>query len=350
MKKHILPVLLLIMICCFACVLASCSEDPPSPPETGLSVSGRVTSDGEPLPGVSVLVNGEARLVSDSDGVFSLSGLNGGEVIAFVKEGFSFSPDSHTVKATVNDLDIRASEVADEGPDEPAEPDESDEPDEPDLPDVPDVPAEPDPPEEPDPVLLTAPFAFFSAYTAEGNAAVGFSADVRTETFTLSVLDAQGGILCSAQAAREDGVFRFPDAEAMFDVYVDEDALDVTVNVSALVKMFDGSFTVTVTSSAQNAESATSLPYVCEFATGVPTVSGASLADGVLSWQASFLPDGCTFAVTANGVKVLETTECSADLSLSEFFIPEGAELKIVALADGKPVAVSEGISFVRSV
>ena len=135
----------------------------------------------------------------------------------------------------------------------------------------------------------------------------------------------------------------------MFDVYVDEAALDVTVNVSALVKMFDGSFTVTVTSSAQNAESATSLPHVCKFAAGVPTVSGASLADGVLSWQASFLPDGCTFAVTANGVKVLETTECSADLSLSGFYIPEGAELKIVALADGKPVAVSEGISFVRS-
>ena len=67
-----LPFLLLVAILLFsACCLAACGEDMPAPPESGYSVSGIVTADGEPLAGVTVLIDAEPAGSTDENGVFS---------------------------------------------------------------------------------------------------------------------------------------------------------------------------------------------------------------------------------------------------------------------------------------
>ena len=163
-----LPLLLLVAILLFsACCLAACGEDMPAPPESGYSVSGIVTADGEPLAGVTVLIDAEPAGSTDENGVFSVLCPDYGSIVAFEKEGFAFSPDSHTVRGDVNDLHILASPADESDPDDPDVPDT---PEEPDVPDVPDVPDEPDEEEPEPPEPLSAAGSFFSYYAPDGSA------------------------------------------------------------------------------------------------------------------------------------------------------------------------------------
>ena len=88
---------LLLLVLLLALSLAACGEDMPAPPEEGFAVSGIVLADGEPLPGVTVLADGEKVGETDEYGVYSVTVTEKYAVLAFEKEGYVFSPDSYTV-------------------------------------------------------------------------------------------------------------------------------------------------------------------------------------------------------------------------------------------------------------
>lgn len=341
MKKKILPALFLLCVC--AVLLAACSEDLPTlPAEDGYAVSGSITADGEPLEGVSVLADGQEAGKTNSYGIYSLTGLEYGTVIAFVADGYTFSPESYTVRENAYDLNVLAfKETPDDGDtDEPSEPDEPTEPDEPSEPD------EPTEPEEPE--KLDVPHGFFAAYTDDGNIVLNFSADGAAQSFSFAL--SCGDTSLSAECAvTEDKESKADFGEFSLPVYVgseSEDGLSVLMDVTDAVSFFGGTFTVTVTASAENMKDGVSEPFVCSFAAGEPRVYGLTLQDGTLSWHTEHLPEGCTFAVIVNGLRVYETAAEETDLADLPFALPDGATLRVAAEKDGSAVAVSEEIVF----
>ena len=326
---------LLVLTILAVCALAACNESMPEIPDSGISVSGIVLCGGDPLPGAAVLVNGETAGAADVNGVFSLSGLEYGDIVAFELDGYTFSPSSHTVTGTVNDLTVLA--LKDGGTTGGEDPEE---PDGPDLPDEPEEPDEPDLPDVPEPEALAAPHSFFAVYTESGIPAIGFSADARTEILTLSIT-LPSGETREAEAAARDGAFVFDSFTVAFEADLADDKLLVTLDVSEPVTLYGG-FTLAAVSSAEGMTDGTSADFLSPFAAGAPEITGLTYADGILSWDAARLPDGCTFAVLANGVLVVETDSLSADIS--GVALPEGAAVCVAALLDGKPVAFSDAL------
>lgn len=326
---------LLVLTILAVCALAACNESMPEIPDSGISVSGIVLCGGDPLPGAAVLVNGETAGAADVNGVFSLSGLEYGDIVAFELDGYTFSPSSHTVTGTVNDLTVLA--LKDGGTTGGEDPEE---PDGPDLPDEPEEPDEPDLPDVPEPEALAAPHSFFAVYTESGIPAIGFSADARTEILTL-IITLPSGETREAEAAARDGAFVFDGFTVAFEADLADDKLLVTLDVSEPVTLYGG-FTLAAVSSAEGMTDGTSADFLSPFAAGAPEITGLTYADGILSWDAARLPDGCTFAVLANGVLVVETGSLSADIS--GVALPEGAAVCVAALLDGKPVAFSDAL------
>ena len=336
-----LPLLLLVAILLFsACCLAACGEDMPAPPESGYSVSGIVTADGEPLAGVTVLIDAEPAGSTDENGVFSVLCPDYGSIVAFEKEGFAFSPDSHTVRGDVNDLHILASPADESDPDKPDTPEE---PDEPDVPDVPDVPDEPDE-EEPDPPEpLSAAGSFFSYYAPDGSARIAFAADPLSERITLTLSDGERTLSLSADARGE--VFASEELRLPFDAELSDTSLSVILDADGAVALFGGDFTLTVTCEAEGRQSSVSDAHAFSFAFPTPSVFDLSAEGGVLSWKTEGLPEGCTFAVIANGLIVAETSETSLSLGDIGTTLPEGTLLAVAAVKDGSFVAVSDAIA-----
>ena len=336
MKKF--PALLLLVIL-LALSLAACGEDMPAPPEEGFSVSGIVLADGEPLPGVTVLADGEKVGETDEYGVYSVTVTEKYAVLAFEKEGYVFSPDSYTVTGDANDYNVTAS-LAPET-DEPSPPDIPDEPDEPDVPDLPDLPDDPDDPEPPAPLPLDGAYGFYAAYAADGSFMVGFAADTRTETVSLSV--AFGDTSLSASAAVKDGSIDFDGVSLPFSAETASDRINILADVTSLAELAGGSFTLTVTLSAEGMTSSTSSPFSCSFALAPPSISEPTLTDGILSWRVSGLPEECEFVLLVNGIVIARTPDLSFDIS--SLTIPDGATLRVAALSEDLLLALSPSLT-----
>lgn len=343
MRKRV--ALTVVILLCVAATLTACSEDlPVAVPESGYTVSGCVTADDSPLEGVTVLVNGEKETSTNAYGIYTVSGLEYGSVVAFDKDGFSFSPDSYTVSATAYDMNVLAF------PEAPADTDEDgtsdDETDDEtgdgtgDTSDGDDVDEDADSPAG-DAVELDAPSGFFLAYTASGALALGFSVDADAESMTLRVDCPTGTLVSTSEVA--DGEFVFDGFSCPFGIETDSDGtVSVTADITAIVSVAGGEFSVTVTVSAADAEPVESAPFFCAVAEGAPSVHSLSLQDGTLTWEAAFLPENTTFAVLVNGVKVAESVACLADMSDLLSSLPEGATVCVAALCEGKVVAVSD--------
>lgn len=330
-----LPFLLLVATLLFsACCLAACGEDMPAPPESGYSVSGIVTADGEPLAGVTVLIDAEPAGSTDENGVFSVLCPDYGSIVAFEKEGFAFSPDSHTVRGDVNDLHILAS---------PADESDPDDPDIPDEPDVPDVPDEPDEEEPEPPEPLSAAGSFFSYYAPDGSARIAFAADPLSERITLTLSDGERTLSLSADARGE--VFASEELRLPFDAELSDTSLSVILDADGAVALFGGDFTLTVTCEAEGRQASVSDAHAFSFAFPAPSVFDLSAEGGVLSWKTEGLPEGCTFAVIANGLIVAETSETSLSLGDISTTLPEGTLIAVAAVKDGSFVAVSDTIA-----
>lgn len=339
-----LPLLLLVAtLLLSACCLAACGEDMPAPPESGYSVSGIVTADGEPLAGVTVLIDAEPAGSTDENGVFSVLCPDYGSIVAFEKEGFAFSPDSHTVRGDVNDLHILASPADESDPDKPDVPDTPDTPDEPDVPDVPDVPDEPDEEEPEPPEPLSAAGSFFSYYAPDGSARIAFAADPLSERITLTLSDGERTLSLSADARGE--VFASEELCLPFDAELSDTSLSVILDADGAVALFGGDFTLTVTCEAEGRQASVSDAHAFSFAFPAPSVFDLSAEGGVLSWKTEGLPEGCTFAVIANGLIVAETSETSLSIGDIGTTLPEGTLLAVAAVKDGSFVAVSDTIA-----
>lgn len=339
-----LPLLLLVAILLFsACCLAACGEDMPAPPESGYSVSGIVTADGEPLAGVTVLIDAEPAGSTDENGVFSVLCPDYGSIVAFEKEGFAFSPDSHTVRGDVNDLHILASPADESDPDDPDIPDTPDEPDVPDVPDVPDIPDEPDEEEPEPPEPLSDAGSFFSYYAPDGSARIAFAADPLSERITLTLSDGESTLSLSADARGEE--FASEELRLPFDAELSDTSLSVILDADGAVALFGGDFTLTVSCEAEGRQSSVSDAHAFSFAFPAPSVSLPTAEGGVLSWKTEGLPEGCTFAVIANGLIVAETSETSLSLGDIGTTLPEGTLLAVAAVKDGSFVAVSDAIA-----
>jgi hypothetical protein len=91
--------------------LAACSTDNEQNPENYLTVSGQITLGGAPLANVTVLKNGEDFLpavFTNSHGIFLATGLKNGDVLSFIRHGYTFSPAEHLVLSDEYDLRVTA--------------------------------------------------------------------------------------------------------------------------------------------------------------------------------------------------------------------------------------------------
>lgn len=336
MRKRVLFAAVTIIMCAF--LFVACSEDLPVATEPeGYAVSGCVTFDGAPLEGVSVLVNAEYACATNEFGIYTLTGLEYGTVIAFVKEGYVFSPSSYTVGSDAYDLNVSAYA---EPPSEDGDDSDGEDPDDGET-QPPENPDEPESPEEPP--ALSVPTDFFAAYTANGSVAVGFAVDASTEILTLTA-NYTGGVLTSTAAIGDAG-FSFDDLFCRFGTTENDDGtLSVTVDLTALLSVTGGKFSLSVTASAFGMEDGVSEPFACSFAAGAPSIDSLSFEDGMLSWATSHLPYGTVFEILANGIVVRETTDNFADLSDLLGSLPHDVSLCVAALSDGIVVAYSDAL------
>ena len=382
MKKKFLVLILSVLL---ALGLAACTQDMPAPPPSGESASGIVTLNGEGLAGVSVLVNGVPSSSTDGYGVFSLSGLEEGDLIAFAAEGYSFSPSSYEISGTVNDLHILASLLPDDddeetdgdkdddtedgedgetpddlqdpddddAPDDGETPDGGDAPDEGDAPDddgeTPETPSEDDPdtpnedeegPDEETPVETLSPagnFLFF--YTAYGTPSLRFALDARTESFELTVLVQGRDEAFSGEGSLESESVTIGETTIPFSCERTEESVTATLPLTFLSSPTEG--TLSVTSEAEGMNSSVSETYAFAFGRDLPAVTDLSLDDGTLSWRTENAPEGSVSLVTANGVTVAVTEETSFPLTSLTHPIPTGAEIVVILTLDSKPIAYS---------
>ena len=379
MKKKFLVLILSVLL---ALGLAACTQDMPAPPPSGESASGIVTLNGEGLAGVSVLVNGVPSSSTDGYGVFSLSGLEEGDLIAFAAEGYSFSPSSYEISGTVNDLHILASLLPDdddeetngdkdddtedgedgETPDDPQDPDDGDAPDDGETPDGGDAPDDGDAPDEggdadddetpetpnedeegPDeetPVEDLSPagnFLFF--YTADGTPSLRFALDARTESFELTVLVQGRDEAFSGEGSLESESVTIGETTIPFSCERTEESVTATLPLTFLSSPTEG--TLSVTSKAEGMNSSVSETYAFAFGRDLPAVTDLSLDDGTLSWRTENAPEGSVSLVTANGVTVAVTEETSFPLTSLTHPVPTGAEIVVILTLDSKPIAYS---------
>ena len=379
MKKKFLVLVLSVLL---ALGLAACTQDMPAPPPSGESASGIVTLNGEGLAGVSVLVNGVPSSSTDGYGVFSLSGLEEGDLIAFAAEGYSFSPSSYEISGTVNDLHILASLLPDdddeetngdkdddtedgedgETPDDPQDPDDGDAPDDGETPDGGDAPDDGDAPDEggdadddetpetpnedeegPDeetPVEDLSPagnFLFF--YTADGTPSLRFALDARTESFELTVLVQGRDEAFSGEGSLESESVTIGETTIPFSCERTEESVTATLPLTFLSSPTEG--TLSVTSKAEGMNSSVSETYAFAFGRDLPAVTDLSLDDGTLSWRTENAPEGSVSLVTANGVTVAVTEETSFPLTSLTHPVPTGAEIVVILTLDSKPIAYS---------
>ena len=382
MKKKFLVLILSVLL---ALGLAACTQAMPAPPPSGESASGIVTLNGEGLAGVSVLVNGVPSSSTDGYGVFSLSGLEEGDLIAFAAEGYSFSPSSYEISGTVNDLHILASLLPDdddeetdgdkdddtedgedgETPDDPQDPDDDDAPDDGETPDggdapdegdapdddgeTPETPSEDDPdtpnedeegPDEETPVETLSPagnFLFF--YTADDTPSLRFALDARTESFELTVLVQGRDEAFSGEGSLESESMTIGGTVIPFSCERTEESVTATLPLTFLSSPTEG--TLSVTSEAEGMNSSVSETYAFAFGRDLPAVTDLSLDDGTLSWRTENAPEGSVSLVTANGVTVAVTEETSLPLTSLTHPVPTGAEIVVILTLDSKPIAYS---------
>ena len=363
MKKKFLVLILSVLL---ALGLAACTQDMPAPPPSGESASGIVTLNGEGLAGVSVLVNGVPSSSTDGYGVFSLSGLEEGDLIAFAAEGYSFSPSSYEISGTVNDLHILASLLPDdddeetdgdkdddtedgedgETPDDPQDPDDGDAPDDDETPETPSE-DDPDTPNEDEegsdeetPVETLSPagnFLFF--YTAYGTPSLRFALDARTESFELTVLVQGRDEAFSGEGSLESESVTIGETVIPFSCERTEESVTATLPLTFLSSPTEG--TLSVTSKAEGMNSSISETYAFAFGRDLPAVTDLSLDDGTLSWRTENAPEGSVSLVTANGVTVAVTEETSFPLTSLTHPVPTGAEIVVILTLDSKPIAYS---------
>lgn len=321
-----------------ATVLYACDRPPASSVETGYAVAGIVTCDGNPVEGVSVLVNGEPVTKTQRDGIYSLTGLVYNDVVGFFAEGYTFSPDYYKVTGTAYDMNVTAklSSPAEEPPEEgenPPDPDDEGE----------------TPPEEGDegyeepvpPATLSVP-EIFGIIRDNGKTVLAFSVDKEADAFGVSAQssDAQGFAQAALPAAGETGSLCFDGKEAEFYAELSADGtLVVFANMSDL---FTDECTVTVSVFAADVASESS-PFALSLCTPRPSVGNLVCTDGILSWSAENLARDALFVVSVNGVRVVTTSETEADVSA---FLPDTeCVLRVTAYESGALAALSERLS-----
>ena len=327
--------LVVILVALLATALTACSEDIPVTP-AGYTASGRAELDGEPLAGVAVFVNGEIACYTDEYGVYTARELEYGDTLAFALEGYSFSPQYYTVRG--NDYALNTVATADgQSPPEPG-PDTEPEPE-------PGPDTEPEPEPEPEPVVLDAPHGFLFCYDTSFAPVFAFLLPSSAESVSVKVTTATG-VLTGTTGPRNDALTLSSDDNAVSVqlAQVTDDTEEGTLlsfDASALVRLAGGKFSLTLISRADGAADSAPAEFHAEFADGAPAVGSLEMEGNTLFWQAEFLPQGCTFAVTLNGVTVGSTTSSEFDLSEYAELLTGGASLCVVALCDGAAIALS---------
>ncbi len=105
-KRTIVTVLILTLS--LALFFACNNDSTPERNDFGYTISGKITLDGDSFAEVMVLVDTHETTTSDSNGLFSLIGLDEDVIITFEKEGFVFYPNEISVKESILDLRVTA--------------------------------------------------------------------------------------------------------------------------------------------------------------------------------------------------------------------------------------------------
>lgn len=314
-----------------ALLLVACSgDDEPFTVTEGYSLSGKITLDGENLSDVEIFVNGESAGLSDGNGVFSLTGLNYGDEVAFSLDGYSFSPSSVTVKGTVNDLAVRAS-LTSSPPVSDDDPEVDDPDDEPDTPQGGDDPA-------PVTERLSSPSVTVSV--EEDKTLVTLVADLRATAFTFSYADGSAATVTFTSTSFALGGHTFAVTTART-----ESGYLTTVDVSPLRSPEGGAFTFVCSVSAQGYLPSDEVRAEAVFSPAAPRFLSVTFdpATDVLSWTTTNAPVGCSFRIYADGVLVGTTSDASYAVGNS---LAAGEYVLTVALVcDDIPAVFSDGVA-----
>lgn len=330
-----IAVCLVVLVVAAFCVVACSGDEMQYPSSEGYALSGKITLDDEGLDGVEIFVNGEKAGVSDDNGVFSLTGLSYGDEVAFLADGYSFSPSSYTVRGTVNDLGVRASVP----PVTPVD----DEPETPDAPedgeDGPGDDGENDGEEENDPVPEKLPSPSVTVSVTQDSAAATILVDDRATAFTFSFADGSAVTVGMSDAAFTVGghTFSFTRTET-------DGGAEITIDISPLKSAEGAAYTLVFAVSAQGFLPSDEVRAEVVFSPAAPAFASVNFdaATGLVSWTTENAPAGCTFSVYADGVLAGNTSQMSFDAGDA---LPSGEyTVVVVMLHDGIPAVVSQGI------
>ncbi len=105
MTKRIASILIILLIVC--CSLTACNTSADTPNTYGITISGRIICNGQPLANVKVF-HADNTAYSNEYGIFVLSGLDKKDTVYFVLDGYTFNPDKIVVSNNIYDLEIVA--------------------------------------------------------------------------------------------------------------------------------------------------------------------------------------------------------------------------------------------------
>ena len=324
--------LVVLVVAAFCLVACSGDEVQYVSPE-GYALSGKITLDGEGLGGVEILVNGEKTAVSDDNGVFSLTGLSYGDEVAFLADGYAFSPASYTVKGTVNDLGVRASAVvvppAEDDPETPDDPEDEDGQDGDDT-------------QDEDPVLEKLPSPSVTVTVSRDSAVATVLMDGRAAAFTFSFRDGSAATvgLSETSFVLDGHTFAVTRGERGGNILL-------SVDISPLKCAEGAAYTLVFAVSAQGFLPSDEVRAEAVFPPVAPTIPTVTFDPDstVLSWATENAPEGCTFAVYADGVLVCNTSSTEFDAGAT---LPAGEyTFVVVLLSDAIPAAVSPEVTAV---
>lgn len=359
--------LALMLVCVLASTLFACNNNDDTTLSTDkFSVTGRVTLDGNAFANVNIAINDRTVELTSADGLYLLRDLERGDIVAFTKDGFSFSPSEHIVTGDCYDLNVLATLAA-----PPDDPDPGTDPEDEDPIITPKDPDDSDPDDkDPEIVPKTAllPIENMSFLQNSNVVSLILLIDKDANSFAVNCSYEKAGETLSTTPVTFSATFCFTSlqndytadatangitisAEHIDDATVgDSDYYVVLVDLTPLLTdIAVYTFSVTARSDELTDSGDRSISFIN--LSGEPfSIDSVSFETGMLSWSAAALPSGIEvseYMITANGVLFASTT-CTrfgfTDLTY-DIKLPDSFDIQIYAFAGDILIAMSDPLT-----
>ncbi len=335
MKKSIIKsVFVLIVFSLLALSFCACSKtESEKTTETGYTVSGKITLDGQPLADVSIITGAKTTDTSDDSGIFLIEGLSDGDVLNFSLDGYVFNPSKYTVKGNDYELRITATVVPDDDNSGGEDPDGGEDPGDGGDPDDGEDPGDGGNPDDGDGGDSKSYFVKNAGLVFEnGSVNLSYCVTKGFESVTILLLSDTDESVLSTPASGENITINGEDYVLFLR--------NVTNAVSAQGEF---SFSISAYGTNNTCGNTATVRYTAHPALSSP--SGLWINNNVLHWIGC--EDGVTYNVAVDGVSVAIVTATSFDFaSLTDVAIISGSRsVTVIALKEGYVAASSDALT-----